>query len=125
MPTPDMTDQYNTPLSPDEETAFQQQFPDPSDNFDYDMRGAYKAGATKDPSGHLPDTFKKPNHITFSDQSQYHGKDGYEGGQWAKRPNGTWSFAPGPTNLQHYGPNELSDYFNRVEKGNQLILPGD
>lgn len=122
MPTPDMTDQYNTQLSPDEEAAFTQQFPS-TDSFDYDMRGAYKAGATKDPSGHLPDTFKKPNHITFSDQSQYHGKDGNAGGQWLPLPDNKWSFTPGPTNLQNYGPNELTDYFNRVEPGNQLILP--
>ena len=43
----------------------------------YDLQGAWKdikAGKIKfDPNtGHLPDTYKKPNHITFSNESRYH-----------------------------------------------------
>jgi hypothetical protein len=119
-----MTDQYNTPLSAEEEAAFQQHYPDPTNSFDYDLRGAFKANGLQPlPPGHGTDVYKKPNHITFSKESQYSGKDGYEGGDWLKKPDGTWNFTAGPTNLQHYGPNELSDYFNHVEQGNTLTLP--
>ena len=38
---------------------------------DYDLRGAYAAGYDRDKAGHLPDTFKKPNHETFSVESKY------------------------------------------------------
>lgn len=38
---------------------------------DYDWRGAYLAGATPAPDGHWPDTWKKPNHPTFSTESIY------------------------------------------------------
>ena len=66
---------YETKLTPDEEKKFQtwkaKNAPNDSGQ-DYDLRGAFKAGVEPDPStGHMPDTFKKPNHPTFSDQSQY------------------------------------------------------
>jgi hypothetical protein len=39
---------------------------------DYDLPGAFAAGITPDPAtGHWPDTFKKPNEPTFSNESQY------------------------------------------------------
>lgn len=45
----------------------------PNDSgMDYDLRGAFKAGLQPSPeNGHWPDTYKKPNHPTFSDQSIY------------------------------------------------------
>jgi hypothetical protein len=48
------------------------------------LRGAYKAGLKPDPtSGHWPDTFKKPNHPTFSDQSMYAtGENKAKAGRW-------------------------------------------
>jgi hypothetical protein len=46
---------------------------------DYDYAAAEKAGVQPDERGHMPDTFKLPNHITFSDESMYHG-DENEGG---------------------------------------------
>ena len=66
---------FNTVLTPEEEPGFeawkQQNFPNDS-GYDYDLKGAYKAGMQPDPeTGHGLDTFKKPNHPTFSDQSQY------------------------------------------------------
>ena len=65
---------YDTPLSPPEEIGFQQwkakNAPHDSGQ-DYDLRGAYKAGLTPAANGHWADTYKKPNHPTFSDQSQY------------------------------------------------------
>ena len=66
---------YDTQLSPEQEQAYQawklQNAPRDS-GADYDLRGAFQAGAGPDAaSGHFPDTFKKPNHPTFSNQSQY------------------------------------------------------
>lgn len=67
-------DDYNTKLSPDEEKQFQiwkaQNAPKDS-GADYDLRGAYKAQLEKSDNGHWEDTFKKPNHPTFSEESQY------------------------------------------------------
>lgn len=49
---------------------------------DYDLRGAFKAGVKPDNNGHWPDTFKKPNHPTFSTESKY-AKDRPElAGKW-------------------------------------------
>ena len=50
---------------------------EPGWNEDYDMRGLWKAnpGAVPDPWGHWPDTYKLPNHPTFSDQSVYATED--------------------------------------------------
>lgn len=67
-------DDYNTDLGKDEPNFVKwKTLNAPRDSgYDYDLRGAYKAGLQKDPeSGHWGDRFKKPNHPTFSDQSQY------------------------------------------------------
>src|SRR6266852_2141122 len=68
-------DDYNTVLSPTQEQAFQiwksQNAPDDS-GADYDLRGAYLANMQRSAdNGHMGDQFKKPNHPTFSNQSQY------------------------------------------------------
>lgn len=66
---------YDTNLSPLEEIKFQEwkRVYAPHDSGqDYDLRGAFKAGLMPDPlTGHWPDTYKKPNHPTFSVESQY------------------------------------------------------
>lgn len=78
---------YDTQLSPDDETKFQawKQQNAPNDSgADYDLRGAYKSGLSKDiASGHWPDTYKKPNHPTFSDQSIYAKDAPDKAGHWA------------------------------------------
>jgi len=128
---PDMSDRYNTALTPAEELAYQQWASIQSavqgrdinrDNFDYDMRGAFRSGALQSENGHYPDTFKKPNHPSFSDQSQYHGADGNQGGAW-QNFGGRWFFAPGPTNMQLHGPEGLQRYFQQNDPGVQLRLP--
>lgn len=127
----DFTERYNTPLPPEQESAFQDWMTKKSaggrdiskDLYDYDMRGDWLAGAGRDERGHGTDKFKKPNHPTFSTGSIYHGVDGHEGGVWDEKPNGAWSFAPSRTNLQHYSPDELKNYFQKVEPGNHLTLP--
>lgn len=80
-------DRYDTPLTPVEERAFQawkQRYAPNDSGYDYDLRGAFKAGLTPDPkTGHWSDRFKKPNHPTFSDQSQYAvGRDAEKAGRW-------------------------------------------
>jgi len=77
---------YNTKLSAEEETQFtdwkSRNAPNDS-GADYDLRGAFRAGLGRsNPDEHLPDTFKKPNHPTFSDQSQY--------AKYAPDKAGTW-----------------------------------
>ena len=70
----DVGDDYNTKLSPSDESKFQDWKAKnaPADTgTDYDLRGAYKGGAEQAENGHWPDTYKKPNHPTFSDESQY------------------------------------------------------
>lgn len=128
---PDMTQRYNTPLTPAEELAYQNWAQIQSavqgrdinrDLFDYDMRGAFKSGAMQSENGHYPDTFKKPNHPSFSDQSQYHGADGNAGGSW-QQMGGRWVFTPGPTNLQLHGPEGLQNYFQRSDSNVWLNLP--
>lgn len=87
---------FNTKLSPSEEQQYQKWLTKKSqtegrdislDQFNYDMRGFWKSNGQQADNGHFPDTFKKPNHETFSDESQYNGKklrDGTiaQGGHW-------------------------------------------
>lgn len=125
----DYTDRYNTPLMPDEEAQFQSWIQEMSqkqgrdfsrDLYDYDLRGFFKSGGAQAANGHFTDKFKKPNHPTFSDQSQYHGKDGYLGGQWSQAPDGSWQFYAGKTNVM--SPQELARYFEQVEPGNKVYF---
>lgn len=78
--------QFDTPLSPDEESRFRtwkQKYAPRDSGADYDLRGAFKAGITPDPkSGHWPDTFKKPNHPTFSIESKYAAQVPSKAGSW-------------------------------------------
>ncbi len=77
---------YDTKLSPPEEAAFSKwksRFAPKDSGQDYDLRGAFKAGLTPNPdTGHWPDTFKKPNHPTFSDQSIYAKQAPERAGRW-------------------------------------------
>jgi len=129
--TPDMTDQYNTKLSTGDETKYKQWQQQQSqivgrnlsaDERDYDMRGFWKANPTfsyADPSQHLNDTYKKPNHPTFSNESIYSGKDGYVGGQWVE-DNGNWNYVASPTNLQMRSEADLQEYFKKHEPNSKL-----
>lgn len=90
----DMSGQYNTQLTPDEESAYQAWAKGQGrekDVFNYDLRGAWKelqsGTMSEDERGHLGDKYKKPNHPTFSTESIYNGKDGYQGGIWSRNGN--------------------------------------
>jgi hypothetical protein len=120
----DFTGRYNTQLSPQDEAKFLAWATDRmGDLYDYDLRGAWQANAQAAGNGHYPDTYKKPNHPTFSDQSQYHGVGGYTGGSWGGGNGQPFTFTPSTTNLQMMSPAALQRYFQKVEPGNRLILP--
>jgi hypothetical protein len=70
-------------------------------------------------NGHLPDTFKKPNHPTFSDQSKYHVPVVKQGGNWSEEGK----FTPSEHNLQNMKKDHLQSYFNEVESPEALDLP--
>ncbi|MBN1980535.1 MAG: hypothetical protein JW795_03325 [Chitinivibrionales bacterium] len=91
------------------------------DTEDYDLRGYWINGGYKDTTGqgHMPDTYKKPNHPTFSNESIYHDGKNYVGGTW----EGDSVFVPGATNLRTYGAQGLQRYFQQAEPGVQLRLP--
>jgi hypothetical protein len=93
---------------------------------DYDLRGAWlkiKSGEIKpDARMHLTDEFKKPSHITFSDESKYV-TPGMDPGKWRETGNGKWTFTVGKTNLEHHSLAELRDYFQKYEKDSTLIVP--
>lgn len=121
----DYSARYNTPLSPADEAQFQAWAANAgrlNDTRDYDLRGAFKSGAATAPNGHLPDTYKKPNHPTFSDESQYHGVDGFQGGTWGGTDEAP-TFTPGATNLQMRSPAALQAYFQAIEPDTRLVLP--
>ena len=73
--------EFDTKLNPTDEAKYQTWNKDmkskgyihPQDQGqDYDLRGAFKAGINPSvPGAHWPDTYKKPNHETFSNESQY------------------------------------------------------
>jgi hypothetical protein len=123
---PDMSGQYNTPLSPDEEARFQAwaaSIGHAGDTREYDLRGAFKSGVTAGADGHFPDTYKKPNHPTFSSESQYSVPEA-PGGTWSGGQNGEpWKFTPSEQNLRMRSPAQLQRYFREREPANQLDLP--
>ena len=138
MPT---ENNYDTKLSPSEEATFtswvSKQYPGKkvSDvTSDYDLRGAWreinKGNIKFDKRGHLPDTYKKPNHITFSDQSVYHSKDN-PGGKWieykpeAKDLKGNaskWNFQPSSHNIKTHGKDNILKYFSKNEPDSKVIF---
>lgn len=137
----DFTDQFNTPLSLDQQFEFDSKY-GAGDSYDYDMQGFHAANpdVKMDEGQHFPDTFKKPNHPTFSTESKYHGTavdakakyrdDGeiegktHEGGEWELLDNNKFAFTPGRTNLEHHSTQELIDYFKKHEPNSRLVLPG-
>lgn len=122
---PDMTGDYNTALTPEEEKAYQDWAAangKGNDTYDYDLRGAYKSGAATSANGHLPDTYKKPNHPTFSDQSQY-STPAMPGGSWTETGDGKYNFVASPTNLKMNSAAALQDYFAKREAGNTVSFP--
>jgi len=116
----DMTDQYNTDLSPEDEARFQVAAKGRMrDLADYDLRGAFKANAMPGtPGQHGTDQFKKPSHPTFSDESQYDTSG--SGGHWGREGDQD-TFTPGPANTMK--SQQLRQYFKAREPKAKLIEP--
>lgn len=129
----DYREAYNTRLPQRDEARFQMWLNAQSDRtgrdvaqdlYDYDLRGWWSRNQDRDLDGaHLTDTYKKPNHPTFSDESRYHGIEGLSGGTWRRNTDGSWEFRPGTTNLRMHGTDQLQRYFEERERGNRLVLP--
>lgn len=90
---------------------------------DYDLAGAFNAGLTPEADGHLPDTYKKPNHPTFSNESVYSGKEDGVGGKWSKDEAGKWTFEASPDQLKINKPDDIKSYFSTKERDSRLLLP--
>lgn len=133
----DQSANYNTPLTPAEEASFQRwraqlasnpRTSDLANESDYDLRGAWKANAHAAANGHLPDTWKKPNHPTFNSQSIYSGP-ATQGGAWVdpvdpqleRRGKGYTYFASPDQQRYGWGSDALQNYFRQVEPGNALV----
>lgn len=115
---------YDTQLTPEEQADYSTKY-SPEDSNDYDMQGYYKDNPDVGPNtdgAHYPDTYKKPNHPTFSDESKYHGMNGNEGGTWGKAGDED-TFTPGPTNVKTHGLLGLIDYFDNREPDVRLMMP--
>ena len=122
MTLADLLNAYNTQLSSVDEDKFLQWAASNNkmrDLEDYDLRGAWKAGALT--GGHGPDTYKKPNHPTFSNESMYSTPQ-TPGGEW-QQSGDNWAFWASPQNMQNMGMQGLSEYFRQVEPGNNVIFP--
>jgi hypothetical protein len=111
-------DKFTTQLNPDEESQFKlwkEQYAPHDSGADYDLRGAFRAGLTPDPeTGHWADTFKKPNHPTFSDQSKYaqFGKPGHwEGDVYVPHPSKRYD----PVYANYMG--DVHQYLNQIRNG--------
>jgi hypothetical protein len=128
-------DAYNTPLSKDEQALYDIWYPkavrdkiiNPMDHGVYDIPGFWQSGQwkSKDGRGHGTDTFKKPNHITFSNESKWSSQQGgspFEGGSWDE----TGGFKPGKDNF--YDNGQIEYEFDRErkyweEKGKKNMVP--
>lgn len=123
----DMSGQYNTQLTPEQETeykAWAKQQGRERDVENYDLRGAWlelqNGTMTEDERGHLGDKYKKPNHPTFSTESIYNGKDGYQGGVWSR--NGNVDVYTPQHKLTPEQAKRLKLYFAQNEEGVALNL---
>jgi len=129
---PPVDNNQYTKLSPEEEKRFREWADKRSNGHTddelatYDLRGAWKdveSGKIKpDDRGHLADTYKKPNHITFSDGSIY-AKNDPGAGKWSQDSDGKWTFTVGATNLRYHSPQELRSYFAKYEPNSKLVFP--
>ena len=119
----DMSDQYNTHLDPDEEQRYHDwaaQNHREGDTYDYDMRGAFHEGIQGDPrTGHYPDTYKKPNHPTFSDESRYDGAGGRRGGHWEEDETGSETLQPYGTH-SHVDGGSVKSMIDRFANGGDV-----
>jgi len=121
-------DNYNTPLTKKEQKEFKKWMKEanihPWDRGAYDIQGYWKEQVkgkgfdSVDDDGHRPDTYKKPNHPTFSMQSKYADHPGVEAGFW----DGPDYYAPS-THRNLYGL-DYYDWMNSREPDRPEKLAG-
>ena len=120
---------YNTPLSEREKPLFKQWATGGERDFtrdmeDYDMQGWWlneRQNGTPQGDQHFIDRFKKPNHPTFSTESQY-SNDETPGGQWNTFGDNKEKWNYTPSEWQKGQPNyreKLGRYFE-WQKGNGI-----
>jgi len=128
---------FNTPLKAVDESAFQSWVADKSKTLnrdfirqldDYDLRGFWKNGGSDWNGGHMPDTYKKPNHPTFSDESIWNGAQGpmgpYVGGKWIGSDKNGWKFEPSVQMLRTtHNADSLMEYMANNEPGVEIVWP--
>jgi hypothetical protein len=92
---------------------------------DYNTRAAFDAGEVPNKEGHLLDTYKRPNHITYSDESVYSRTKGAPPpGKWVGDDDKGWEFYASQTNIDNAGGvDKLQDYFKQKEPDAKLVLP--
>lgn len=125
--------QFNTPLTPQEESNFlswarsvkQDYGKDILKELDvYDWRGFWKNASHKeirDVTGesHAPDRYKKPSHPTFSKESIY-SKPPYVGGDWLSETE----FSPSVEMMSSTHPLLwLHDYMRKNGEGVKVVVP--
>ena len=71
---------------------------------------------------HLEDTYKKPNHPTFSNQSMYSIPGIQEGGTWSSNKEGKWAFKPSELNLKNMPAEQMQQYFSEADPNAELDL---
>lgn len=101
-----------------------------SDDYDYEGfyndKGAFLQWLTeeiKNPGkAHFTDKYKRPNHLTFSEESVYSGQDDVVGGKWSNR-QGKFTYTPSMYNInQNGGVDKYIEKFNRYEPDTRLDL---
>lgn len=128
-----MQDAYQTQLSAEEEAHFQQwraALPHDLQNMDdYDLRGAWRENFRAAANGHLGDKYKMPNHMTFSNESQYSNAQ-HAGGSWADATPTTmsdaakrWVYWATPFNMTQHSGQEMGSYFRQYEPNSTVVLP--
>ena len=111
---------FNTELNKEEKKEFNEWITKESkrrgrdilmDKGAYDVQGFWKSGDYKniDEDNHGSDKWKKPNHPTFSNQSKYHGVDGFYGGNWTEEAG----YQPSKQTADMYSPDYYKWMFSR------------
>jgi len=125
---------FNTALTPENERRFAAWATGQSlrrgrdvlaDSRNYDIRGYWLNGGWNDSgTGHMPDTYKKPNHPTFSNESIYHGTPSPYGTPWEGGSWGEGTFTPSLHMLARtHNWDDLAAYMKLVEPGVVLVPP--
>ena len=92
---------------------------------DYDTKAAFLNELKPDARGHLDDTYKKDNHITYSTDSKRAQEPGAPpAGTWVGNDKSGWTFNASPTNVRNAGgADKLKEYFSTREPESKLNLP--